>query len=677
MSLDTAKCMVAVFLSHKPESAVIGFYGGEPLLELELMKDVVAFAEQLGTQNGVELRFNITTNGTLLSEETIHYLVAHKFAVMISVDGDKESHDRYRVFKDSRRSEQRRGSFDVIIRNMERFAQLYPDYLSRGFALTLTATADLSNVEQFVKQWKPLFPSIVSTIVAPVQSQIEAGGTGHQIEVGEYHTLACSDESCLRRRPHNERPGEIPEFDDWSASPLESIRVGIDNLASRLRESDDVTARRVCDESPICENLLRVNIEHIHQRPVVGSAARKLPVSRLSCFPGAARTYCSSQGVIYPCERVDFGKLFQIGDATSDVDVDKACDFLVEMLRLSCDCGNCILHQVCTLCPAQVTESREFPGYPDFLAIQKTCGQLAAEPAFAARLRTYTEIMEADSKILDGLYPEKKSSVEENDWLSHVTVLTVKQEDVELGIEELGEFRLTRVDTLCGRKYDGGSNLMAAHIGIVDTGVDREHPCFKRRKPNGIGVRREGENYRFEPDFHDLHGHGTAMASLIRSFCRQAQIYVVRIAQEDENGVVARVQEQALAMGIEWCVDQGIRIVNVSYNIAEATDDGFLARVCQKAHEKGTILVAAYRNGEKGPVYPAALSTVIGVRHRGDLQPGQVSVLDEENLDLYAWGTSNSIATAQVTAMVGRIHTVDDRYGLEEVFAFLTEVAVP
>jgi len=151
----------------------------------------------------------------------------------------------------------------------------------------------------------------------------------------------------------------------------------------------------------------------------------------------------------------------------------------------------------------------------------------------------------------------------------------------------------------------------------------------------------------------------------------------VRIAQQEENCVAVRVQEQALAMGIQWCVDQGIRIVNVSYSITEAAEGGFLWRACHDAHRNGAILVAAYRNGELGPVYPAAFSSVIGVRRRADLKPGQVSVLDEENLDLYAWGTSNSIACAQVSAMVGRIHTVDERYGLEEVFAFLREVAVP
>jgi subtilisin family serine protease len=218
---------------------------------------------------------------------------------------------------------------------------------------------------------------------------------------------------------------------------------------------------------------------------------------------------------------------------------------------------------------------------------------------------------------------------------------------------------------------------MHVRIGVVDTGVDRAHPSFKRRKPKGIGVRRQGDDYCFESDFHDLHGHGTAMAARIQSFCPKARICAVRIAQQEGDGVTPLVQARALAMGIEWCVDQGIRIVNVSYSIAEAPEDGVLVRACEKAHERGVIVVASYRNGEQGPVWPAAFPTVIGVRGRGDLQPGQVAVLSEENFDLWAFGGSNSIATAQVSAMVGRIHSVDERYGLEEVFAFLMEVAVP
>jgi len=217
---------------------------------------------------------------------------------------------------------------------------------------------------------------------------------------------------------------------------------------------------------------------------------------------------------------------------------------------------------------------------------------------------------------------------------------------------------------------------MPVRIGIVDTGVDREHWCFEGPGPEGIGVRRRGDDYGYEPDFHDLHGHGTAIASLICSYCRKAHIHAVRIAQQDGEEAVVRVQERALALGINWCVEQGIRIVNVSYSIAEAAEGGLLARACRRAHQKDVILVASYRNGENGPVYPAAFPTVIGVRRNNRLKPGQVAILDQNNFDLCAWGKSNSDACAAVSAMVGRIHSVDDCLGLKEVFAFLMEVSV-
>jgi subtilisin family serine protease len=213
-------------------------------------------------------------------------------------------------------------------------------------------------------------------------------------------------------------------------------------------------------------------------------------------------------------------------------------------------------------------------------------------------------------------------------------------------------------------------------IGVVDTGVDSACQTLEGQDVQGVGVRRVGDDYEYVPDFHDLSGHGTAMAARIRSFCPTAQVWAVRIAQQEDGGVTVRVQEQALALGIDWCLNQDIRIINVSYTIAAAPVGGFLDRVCHRAYEEGAIIVAAYSDRDD-PVYPAASPTVIGVRRRDNFEPGQVSVLDKENRDLYAWGSSNSIACAQVSAMVGRIHSVDDRYSLEEVFAFLSVVAVP
>ena len=88
---------------------------------------------------------------------------------------------------------------------------------------------------------------------------------------------------------------------------------------------------------PLGHRMLSQEIEHIHTRRVITHDSRKSPTTRMSCFPGATRTYCSVAGTIYPCEKVKFSKFFVIGDATNGVDGDKAFDSLVEQVRLGCD----------------------------------------------------------------------------------------------------------------------------------------------------------------------------------------------------------------------------------------------------------------------------------------------------------------------------------------------------
>lgn len=82
---------------------------------------------------------------------------------------------------------------------------------------------------------------------------------------------------------------------------------------------------------------------------------------------------------------------------------------------------------------------------------------------------------------------------------------------------------------------------MPVRIGVGETGVDIRHPIVSQKRLGGIGVRREGDDYRYEPDFHDLDGHGTAMGARIRAFCETAYIHAVRIAQQGEGGVGVRV----------------------------------------------------------------------------------------------------------------------------------------
>lgn len=78
------------------ERLVITFFGGEPLLNFPVVRSSVAYAQKLAQSLGKWVGFSITTNGTLMDDEVVEFLVAHKFTVMLSIDGDPEKADIHR-----------------------------------------------------------------------------------------------------------------------------------------------------------------------------------------------------------------------------------------------------------------------------------------------------------------------------------------------------------------------------------------------------------------------------------------------------------------------------------------------------------------------------------------------------------------------------------------------------
>lgn len=446
MSFDTAKQAVRHFLNHKSKESGIGFYGGEPLLEFDLIKKVVAYAKCVASDNDMDVRFSMTTNGTLLTDEKIHFLAQHEFSVMVSLDGNKESHDRYRVFKNRANPEERRGSFDVVTRKMARFVELYPNYPGRGIILTLTATSDVAGCEDFIAQWKRSFPTVIANFVTPLS---EDGEGDDPFGVGHWQGGRCGDGFCGRHHrgdggadgnttASDQSSAPAPGFVGWTDESLahfRSCRRGFLSKVCSLTDAD--MTRSIRDSFSINKSLLDNRVKDIHKRELLGARRVKAPVTRMSCFPGATRTYCSSKGVLYSCEKTDYGDFFALGSAENDVDAEKARR-LAEMLRLHCDCGNCIAFAFCGLCPAQITASKDNSGRMDGFALNKRCQRVASGASFAARLKEYTEIMEANPDVLDWIYEQEHSS--DDDWLNHVQLLTSTPKRVNLPVEELEEF---------------------------------------------------------------------------------------------------------------------------------------------------------------------------------------------------------------------------------------------
>ena len=94
--------------SRKDGAVHIFFIGGEPLLEFDLIRHVVHYAESVAGSAGKTVRFSTTTNGTQFTHGRLSFLREHGFNPLISIDGKRETHDRHRHCLD------RGSAFDAI-----------------------------------------------------------------------------------------------------------------------------------------------------------------------------------------------------------------------------------------------------------------------------------------------------------------------------------------------------------------------------------------------------------------------------------------------------------------------------------------------------------------------------------------------------------------------------------
>lgn len=110
MTAATARAAADALLTGADQTRpiTIGFLGGEPLRNRELIRDVVEYASSQARRRGLDVRFAITTNGTLLTASDIALFRDHAFAVTVSIDGDAFHHDAQRPMPGGR------GSFRLV-----------------------------------------------------------------------------------------------------------------------------------------------------------------------------------------------------------------------------------------------------------------------------------------------------------------------------------------------------------------------------------------------------------------------------------------------------------------------------------------------------------------------------------------------------------------------------------
>ncbi len=95
----------------------VDFFGGEPLMNFDVVKKLVAYGRSIEKEKDKHFRFTLTTNGVLINEDVIAFANQEMDNIVLSIDGRKEVHDRMRPFRNGK------GSYDLIIDKFKKVAE--------------------------------------------------------------------------------------------------------------------------------------------------------------------------------------------------------------------------------------------------------------------------------------------------------------------------------------------------------------------------------------------------------------------------------------------------------------------------------------------------------------------------------------------------------------------------
>ncbi len=111
MSFEVGKAALDFMVanSHTRKNLEVDFFGGEPLMNFEVVKNLVEYGRSLEKAHNKLFRFTITTNGILLDDEKIEYINKEMHNVVLSLDGRKEINDKMRPTANNK------GSYDIIV----------------------------------------------------------------------------------------------------------------------------------------------------------------------------------------------------------------------------------------------------------------------------------------------------------------------------------------------------------------------------------------------------------------------------------------------------------------------------------------------------------------------------------------------------------------------------------
>ncbi len=138
----------------------------------------------------------------------------------------------------------------------------------------------------------------------------------------------------------------------------------------------------------------------------------------------------------------------------------------------------------------------------------------------------------------------------------------------------------------------GDSTGEGVRVCVLDSGVDGDHPDVGGVE-RSVAVEADDEGYAqvVDDDKGDMYGHGTACSGIIRSLAPDVEISSVRVLGKDNRG-----SGGAMVAGLQWAVEQGFDVINMSLSTTNKDLREYLHETADTAYFKRTLLVASAHN---------------------------------------------------------------------------------
>jgi subtilisin len=186
----------------------------------------------------------------------------------------------------------------------------------------------------------------------------------------------------------------------------------------------------------------------------------------------------------------------------------------------------------------------------------------------------------------------------------------------------------------------GGSDGTGVLVAIIDSGVEPDHPAVGGRVIESMVVDLTGDEPRVLPDAEaiDVVGHGTACAGIIHGLAPGAEFVSVRVLGPDNRGKGA-----AFAAGLEWAIQRGANVVNLSLSSKSDAMFGIFHDLADRAYFANVLLVSA-ANNVPGASYPSLFSSVVSVAAHDVPDPFVYYYNPEPPVEFGAYGVDVDIA---------------------------------